>query len=77
MGVVCWGRGVGGVSCNVASAEEIVMYLLDRCELFACEGSLVVCAVAGLLCVAPYQCVGVGGWGGVLGCVACGEVFSM
>ena len=53
------------------------MYLLDRCELFACEGSLVVCAVAGLLCVAPYQCVGVGGWGGVLGCVACAEVFSM
>ena len=25
--------GEGGVYCNVASAEEIFMYLLDRCEV--------------------------------------------
>ena len=31
------------------------MYLLDRCELCVCERSLVVCAVAGLICIAPYQ----------------------
>ena len=31
------------------------MHLLDRCELCVCEGSLVVCGVAGLLCIAPYQ----------------------
>ena len=31
------------------------MYLLDRCEFCVCEVSLVVCAVAGLLCIAPYM----------------------
>ena len=31
------------------------MYLFDRCKIFVCVGSLVVCAVAGPLCIAPYQ----------------------
>ena len=34
-----------GVSCNVASAEEIFMYLLDRREVCVCEVSLVMSAV--------------------------------
>ena len=34
-----------GDSCNVASAEEIFMYLLDRCEVCVCEGSLIVSEV--------------------------------
>ena len=33
MGEVCVG---GGVFCNVASAEAIFMYLLDRCEVCVC-----------------------------------------
>ena len=44
-----------GVSCNVASAEAIFMYHLDRCEVCVCEGSLIVSAVAGCLCIGPYQ----------------------
>ena len=36
---------MGDVSCNVASAEAIFMYLLDRYEMCVCEGSLVVSAV--------------------------------
>ena len=28
--------GVEGDSCNVASAQEIFMYLLDRCEMNVC-----------------------------------------
>ena len=39
MGEVC---GKGGVSCYVASAEAIFKYLLDRCEICVCEGSLIV-----------------------------------
>ena len=41
-----WG---GGVSFNVASAQAIFMYLLDRCEVCVCEGSLIVSAVVGCL----------------------------
>ena len=33
------------ISCNVASAEAISMYLLDRYEMCVCEGSLFVSAV--------------------------------
>ena len=40
------GGGGGGVSCNVASAEAIFIYLLDRCEVCLCEVSLIVSAVA-------------------------------
>ena len=39
MGVVC---GKGGVSCYVTSEEAIFKYLLDRCEVCVCEGSLIV-----------------------------------
>ena len=52
MGEVC---GEEGVSCNVASAEAIFKYLLDRCEVCVCEGSLIVSAVAGCLSIAPYK----------------------
>ena len=31
------GVGWWWVSCNVASAEAIFMYFLDRCEVCACE----------------------------------------
>ena len=55
MGEECVGGGGWWVSCNVASAEAIFMYLLDRCEVCVCEGSLVVSAVASCLCIAPYQ----------------------
>ena len=36
-----------GVSCNVASAEAIFKFLLDRCEVCVCEGILMLSAVAG------------------------------
>ena len=45
--------GKGGVSCNVASAEEIFVYQLYRCEVCVCEESLVVSAVVGHLRVIP------------------------
>ena len=51
----CVGAGGWGVSCNVASAEGIFKYLLDWCEVCVCEGSLIVSAVAGSLCIAPYK----------------------
>ena len=34
-----------GDSCNVAGAQKIFMYLLDKCEVCVCEWSLVVSAV--------------------------------
>ena len=43
MGEVC-GEG-GGVSCNVASAEAIFMYLLDRCEVCVRRVCDFVCSV--------------------------------
>ena len=44
-GVLGWSGGLEGDSCNVASAQEIFMYLLDRREVCVCEGSLVVSEV--------------------------------
>ena len=38
------GGGVEGDPCNVAGAQEIFMYLLDRCEVCGCGWSLVVSA---------------------------------
>ena len=66
-----------GVSCNVASAEAIFMYFLDRCEVCVCEGSLIVSAVAGFseeplisgeVCVYVCVCVCVGGGRGLRLC---------
>ena len=53
-GVGAGGVGVGGVPCNVASAEEIFMYLLDRCGVCVCVKGLWLCLQwSGHLCVTP------------------------
>ena len=50
------GGGMEGDSCNVASAKEIFMYLLDRCEVCVSVKDLWLCLRwSGHLCVTPYD----------------------